>query len=274
MSFEIFMGIDQTGVASERGLPTPLPTAVIYKFGTQWILESDLSLPGLTKKSIESLIQDLNPHNQLASTVILIGSTLGLPKNVFPKNKNIFDLMQRAHRFSANGQRLGAKTAHAFFAQFIEKTSDPHPLRECERIASAPSIFQTQSEQKNISSATFRSWSELGSATEKWFYLWPIDDRHNHPSRHSGPWIFEAHPEVLWKRILKTKIRNPELLKEFLLIQKLVKLHPSVLRSLGQVRFCDAVILAYAGMLFHKRKQLFRAPKAASLKKEGWILGI
>ncbi|MDG0815200.1 hypothetical protein [Bdellovibrio svalbardensis] len=274
MSFEIFLGIDQAEAAAEKGHSRPLPTAAIYKSGSHWILESDLSISGLNKRNIESLIKDLNPQHKLSSTIILLDSVLGLPKGVFPKNKNIFELMQRAHRFSDDGRKLGPKTAHAFFAQFLEKTSDPHPRRECERIASASSIFQTPSAPKNISTGTFRSWTELGSSKEKWFSLWPMDDLHHQRLHLHGPWIFEAHPDLLWKKIIKSNSRDTESLKNFLAAQKFVKLHPSVLRSPHNLNFCDAIILAYSGLLFHKRKRLFRTPKVPSLKKEGWILGL
>ncbi len=273
MSFEIFLGIDQTNSPPGKGFPDPLPTATIYRSGSTWIFESDLSVPDLTQRSLDSLIKDLNPRYKLASTIILIDSVLGLPKDIFPKNKNIFDLMQRAHRFSHDGKNLGAKTAHAFFAQFLEKASDPRPLRECEKVAATGSIFQTYPLQKNISNGTFRVWSELGSSKEKWFSLWPMDHL-PHQNHHQGPWIFEALPSFLWKKVIKSAHRDPEILKDFLINQKLVKLHPSVLRSLSNENFCDAVVLAYSGFLFHKRKQLFRTPKVPSLKKEGWIIGV
>lgn len=269
MSFEIFLGIDQTGAIAKHGMPQPLPTACVYREHGQWVLEGELSLPSLTKESVEALVKEIRPRLSLQNTVILLDSVLGLPKSVFPKNKSLFDLMQRAHRFSHDGKRFGAKTAHAFFAQFLEKNPEAMLLRECEKIAEASSVFALHPFQKNISCGTFRSWSELGSSPEKWFSLWPIDNPEN-----QGPWIFEAYPSFLWKKVVKSSTRDAEVLRAFLLNQKLVKLHSSVNKSLGDVDYCDAMVLAYSGLLLHKRRALFKIPKASSLKKEGWILGI
>ncbi|QDK39266.1 hypothetical protein DOE51_17555 [Bdellovibrio sp. NC01] len=86
--------------------------------------------------------------------------------------------------------------------------------------------------------------------------------------------MFEAYPDLLWKKLVKSPTKDPVALKAFLSAQKLVKLHPSVSKSLASIDFCDAVILAYAGLVFQKRRQLFKNPKIASPKKEGWILGL
>ncbi|WP_168196485.1 hypothetical protein [Bdellovibrio sp. NC01] len=270
MSFDVFLGIDQTGAVTKSGLPQPLPTAIVYKDGgAMWILESDLYLPNLTRRSTESLIKDIDPRLEIEKSAIILDSALGLAKDIFPKNKNIFDLMQRAHHFSYHGKRFGEKTAHAFFAQFIEKNPAHIPQRQCEIIAHEKSVFQSHAFQKNLSTGTFRAWSELGSASEKWFSLWPMDEA---PAK--GPWLFEAYPDLLWKKLVKSPTKDPVALKAFLSAQKLVKLHPSVSKSLASIDFCDAVILAYAGLVFQKRRQLFKNPKIASPKKEGWILGL
>ncbi|MBO9668482.1 MAG: hypothetical protein J7501_16920 [Bdellovibrio sp.] len=201
--------------------------------------------------------------------MILLDSVLGLPREVFPKNKSLYDLMVRAHRFSQDGKKFGAKTADAFFAQFLENSRSPTPRRECEVKANAVSVFQRIPFQRNIGVGTFRSWSELGSTQQKWFSLWPIDDADK-----PGPWVFEAYPTHFWKTIIRSNKRDPSILKEVLSTQKHLKLHSSVFKSLTNPDMCDAIVLAYSGFVLHKRKKLFVQPRSTSPKKEGWILGI
>lgn len=272
MAFEIFLGIAKTSVNTKPVPMAPLPVAIAWHEDGYWMLESDLTIPALNYDVLRSLLKDIKPHFELKDSGILLDSVLGLPKEVFPKNKTLFELMQRAHRFSHEGRQIDLKTAQAFFAQFTERIPESEPIRDVERLGKLPSVFQTHPQQKNISAGSFRFWSELGSSAQKWFSMWPMDDLSA-----PGPWLFEAHPEQLWRKLVKSPEQDPEALRNFLLQQKVVKLHSSVLRSITKKEFADAVLLACAGVLFQRKKKLFSASKKSkgtSLKKEGWILGI
>lgn len=269
MPFKIFLGIDQNGSLHKDGSAKSLSVAAIYKDKMNWNLESDLALPHLNKQSVEALIHDLNPRFDISNVVIILDSALGLPRSLFPKNKTIFDLMVRAHRFSDDGKRINPKTANAFFAQFLENTQGPPPRRECEIKLDAHSLFHYQPFQKNAGVGTFRSWSDLGSSQNKWFNIWPFDD----PNK-DGPWLFEAHSTHFWKTTLKSPDKDCSVLKEALERQKFLQIHSSTLRSLQSADLCDAIMLVYGGFILHRRRKLFQTPHGMNLKKEGWILGV
>lgn len=269
MAAKIFLGIDQSSSLHKDGTAKALSVAAIYKSKLHWNLESDIALPHLNKQSIEALIHDLNPRFNISDVVIILDTALGLPRSLFPKNKTLFDLMVRAHRFSDDGQRINPKTANAFFAQFLENTQGPPPRRECEVKLDATSLFHYLPFQKNNGVETFRSWSELGSSQNKWFNIWPFDD----PTQ-SGPWLFEAHPSHFWRRVLKSPEKDCLVLKESLERQKFLQIHSSTLRSLQSAELCDAIVLVYGGFILHRRRKLFHTPSGMNLKKEGWILGL
>lgn len=266
MSFDTFLGIDQTGSTNARGEARALDVALLYHQGSSWYLKGDLKLKHLEKEDIENLLT--HSHIESQRTLIALDSVFGFPTEAFPANTDIKQMMRQASLYTYQEKEFGSETAFQFFNSFlseIQKENLPHRLAESE--AKANSIFRLKPYQKNIGCGTFRSWKELGKDTT-WFNLWPFE---NTEARFV---ICEAYPTLLWKKILGSPTRSGAFLKEFLKKQKDFKVDESCLRACDYADKADALALCIGAFYLARDKKIFHHPDDPRIQKEGWIMGL
>ncbi|MEZ0392596.1 MAG: hypothetical protein ACAH59_10285 [Pseudobdellovibrionaceae bacterium] len=284
--FTTFLGIDQTGATDHKGLPKPLPVALITRTSSGWQLTFSqkgrrLEMPSLHQESLLRILHDFpHPGRDLSRTALILDSVFGLPASQWPPQaQNLFTLFQRASQFSYQGKEFGREAAEKFFAQFLKnkKPSGKLPQRICEIKTGANSIFLTKPFQRNIGCGTYRIWKELGSAREKWFQIWGFDEPL--PHLQDGPWIFEAYPSFFWKKILGFAKRNPQDLLRYLKTEAIhldLQIEPRSLNLLLEdPDLCDSVVLALSALILQEKNfEIWHLPQIPELQKEGWILGL
>lgn len=285
--FSTFLGIDQTGATDSKGLPKPLPVALVYKTSQSWKLVFShqgkrLDIPSVTRESLLQLLHQFpHPGRDLSRTALIMDSVFGLPQAQFPLKSggsdSLFDIFKSASKFTYLGKAYGRDTAEKFFAQFLKNhRGSLLPRRLCEEKSGANSVFLTRPFQRNIGCGTFRIWKELGAAPEKWFQVWGFDEAELHVQ--DGPWIFEAYPSLFWKKVLGFSSRNPKDLVRFLQTSapRDLDFQPRQLPLLLEdPDLCDSVVLALSALILQEKQNgLWEIPSIPHLDKEGWILGL
>lgn len=284
--FTTFLGIDQTGATDSKGVAKPLPVALLCQVGPEWKLHfseksSRLEISSLTRQNLLELLSNFpHPGRDLSRTALVLDSVFGLPKRQWPfsqgGSEKLFELFQKASRFSHNGKAYGRDTAEHFFREFLQSYSGSRlPQRLCEIESGANSIFLTRPYQRNIGCGTFRIWKELGSVSEKWFQVWGFDEPA--PQLQDGPWIFEAYPTLFWKKILGSPTRKASELVRWLSTESplRLKLPPSQrLLLMEDPDLCDSVVLAVCAWILQERNEIWTIPQFSGRQKEGWILGL
>jgi hypothetical protein len=316
--FDLFIGIDQTGAALESGTRAkPLPVAIYSLRGQQphLILHDrsgrSLTLSHLHPDNLDGLLREnncLTAHQTVDSRVaLLIDSVFGLPSTVWPFDKapgaetlwhlfartaldtnerKGFGLKPAAHFFeellnSAHGHlpRAKAQLSPASGHSLIRRDGTPItdlPTRTCERLAGANSVFRTRPYQRNIQCGTYRIWRDLGSLGKPWANIRCFETRST--VRNDRPWIFEAYPSLLWRKLLQIRTRQLGQLPSALKMCE-----PTIhLTEQGRALIArnpdhaDAAVLAVCGGLLQKAGKLF-APIPLDnylLGREGWIVGL
>lgn len=292
---KVFVGIDQTGAATKNGSAAKaLPVAIVDARSKRprLITSAEDGAPlWLDTFSDSSLSRTLSRaglpgvHAGSSSLAILADCVFGLPAEAWPEgappgSATLWSLFREAARDDETRAGYGLKPAAKFFAEALLRSSyrgsEPHPVRCCERLAKANSVFRTHPYQKNIQCGTYRIWRDLGRATEAWVKIrWfepqatALDER---------PWLFEAYPSLIWRELFNLRTRD------------LTRVHDAIEAAFahfelplnldetieGSADRTDAIVLALGGWWLNQEGKLF-APSPLprlSLGREGWIVGL
>jgi hypothetical protein len=299
-AFDLFIGVDQTGAVTGGGLAAkPLPMALLTKGTRPRLILHDrsgrpLRLASFNRTALESALSSAEipgPDRRLRSskTALLVDCVLGLPKEAWPSGSDpgietLWKLFDQAARNIGERQGYGLKPAAGFFSSLLAEAGfkaghDPYPVRECEELANANSVFRTHPFQKNIQCGTYRIWRDLGSSSSSdghWLNI-----RYFSPAsrlKHDAPWLFEAYPSLLWREVLGLKTRNLSLILETI-ESKLpeLEIEKACRERISQdADAADAAVLALGGLILQRRKLLFEGAPSSSrrLAVEGWIIGL
>lgn len=284
----VFIGIDQTGASISKGRAKALPLAYVdARMPTPRLKTTDssgraLTLETFAQNAIERLLEANDVANAVdvvrsSQTAILIDSVFGLPAELGlkPGAATLRSLFSRAAHHEGG---YGLKAAASFFDAIRGRDLTGFPLRECEKIAGANSVFRTQPYQRNIQCGTYRIWRDLGLHGSEWVHLRYFERR-----RPNRPVLFEAYPSLLWRDILKLKTRNRDELTKSLTSLNFnsrdnaaLIIEPADLRAMiDHPDHADAGVLALGGFQLH-REGLLRVTKSndQTLAREGWITGL
>jgi hypothetical protein len=198
-SFQVFLGIDQTGAWDPRKRrPKPLPLVMIAKDpkDPSRFRLSTHALSALTPDALRSIGVD----PLITPTLILVDSVFWPAPSESISNPPIMDtgLMWqefcRARLHASRMEKLGSASAEDFFKTHHRPSGT---LREVDRQVRAHSLYSPRPFQRNIQCGTYRVWVDLGTETEPWARMWPW------PSKKTVPtWIAEGYPSWI-KRSLK-----------------------------------------------------------------------
>lgn len=285
--FELILGVDQTGAVLGKGLRAkPLPVVLAVKEKEKWkiITHKQRKLLFLERFEPDTIARLLDSHGfsgSLNNLACMVDCVFGLPSLTDPQIKRgstyLWDLFYEASKFSFSKKEYGREVAEKFFSQFLPKRCNKLPTRFCEEVSGSNSVFQVRPYQKNIQTGTFRIWKEIGGLKKPWARVWPFDSAGTAEEK-EGPWLFEGYPSLIWREVLKSKIRNPLLLKR--LSQKTgLKLAVDNFKALETAPdHADAFVLALGAISLLAKNELwepwplfFKEPRRL---QEGWILGL
>lgn len=309
--FNMFIGIDQTGASMLGGRAArPLPIAVLERKQKKLRLhlrspksERRLEIAGFSKDEFTRALEELKLDcNALAkpTTAILADCVFGLSEKVWPGPPGAETLRSLFAR-AALSKDYGLKPAARFFdeilaEQKIEKSL--YPVRRCEMIANANSVFRTHPFQKNIQCGTYRIWRDLGIHGSAWLHLRYFEkaaeaqitaEKENEQAARSRqlnrihsptrPFLFEAYPSLMWKRMLKLRSRDLTQFKaalELTFKDRLEVDETHLAQMLRDPDHTDAAALALGGAWLAERNELIDGGPSRSkwLAKEGWIVGL
>ena len=285
--FEIFVGIDQTGASLRGGVEArPLPVAVVEKVGDgAWLVTHDpsgrpLRLAAFAPEEVERVLRESRgAKSSLGRHVaILADCVFGLPAATWPAkhagNRGLWELFAHA---AAHEGGYGLKPAAAYFANILARAGEQperYPVRECERLSGANSVFRTHPFQKNIQCGTYRIWRDLGRTRGQWLnfrYFTPERE-----ARSNKPWVFEAYPSLIWRELLMQRTRNlSELGRALKANAPEVAIDEASLAHIERdADAADAAVLAVGGYLLQKKRLLFADAPRKDEGKEGWIVGL
>lgn len=285
-SFRYFVGVDQTGASISGGRSArPLPCAVFD--ATQYRLHlfghdrKPLWLKSFNETSLRELfiridIEAAEVHSR--TTAYLVDCVFGLSENTWPPHLPAgLHGQWRLFRRAAQAEGFGLKAAAHFFAQILKDAGvPPYPVRRCELLVNANSVFRTHPFQKNIQCGTYRIWKDFGSESKPWMnirYLTPAAD-----SKLDRPWLFEAYPSFIWREIFGLRTRDLKLFPEALntVFPKLHLSEETMALLARDPNFTDAAVLALGGYALQRRGTLWSDKPSRSKwrSKEGWIIGV
>ena len=283
--FRTFIGIDQTGAATQSGRSAKkLSAAIARSRGSRSSLEVEIELGTLRSLSPDSLYELTKSAGVVPSAskpaALLIDCVFGLPLEIQIGERqgalSLWNLMQQTLRQS--DPAFGRQPGQQFFKSFLPNFTGTYPLRNCDRLARASSLFQTIPFQKNIQTGTYRIWRDIANEGKPWLHFWPFELRGG-----TYPWwAFESYPTFLWREVLGLKMRSSGLLRaaasrasheaglelRFNGWKSLVK-HPDL---------ADAFVIALSGAILQTRRALWE-PESGMMttgnkSQEGWILGL
>ena len=294
--FDLYFGIDQTGAAKHGGLRAkPLPCAVLQVLPDNEIVlhlhssvdGSKLNLESFNQSCLQNVLTQCGLNGDLLMrdrTGIFLDCVFGLPSATWPGGpglQSLWNLFSGAHSFPGG---YGLQPAANYFARILarsavdisETANKKYPVRNCEILANANSVFRTHPFQKNIQCGTYRIWRDLGATAHPW-----INIRHFTPSRAVSadlPWLFESYPSLFWRTLFGQRTRNLQNLREAVTTAlpnlRLNKIDWALLAHDPDI--ADAAVLALGGYLLASRGALSqrRADRRAWLAREGWIVGL
>jgi len=243
-TFELFIGIDQTGAVAANGQPKSLPVCAIYRRKT--IINK--TLPRLSLQEIQKFVlENFNLDIQSVKTLICIDSVMTLPAPLKLTHRQI---LQKIKKYSFEKKSYGAICAFHFFNSLNDKPQIQS--RYIEKKLGANSVFKLKPFQKNIGCGSYRILKEL-SLDPDWYQLWPVEKNKKQIT------ICEGYPSYYWKSMYHLPQRN--LLK----IQKMTDL------QFKNQDFADSFVLAKAAQKFGPQMQSMRLPQISKI--EGWVLG-
>lgn len=237
----IYLGVDQTGAVSHKGIPKVLPASVLIDNRIELFHLKSFNASEL--KTVSSSLQTIHA---------VIDCVLGLPKQL---GRDLRESFQKTLEFRGYGRAPARDFFRAIGNGRLYR-------RACELRLNANSVFLEHPFQKNIQTGTFRFWKDLAQDPD-WFYMPWIEK----PARKNLTPIYEGYPTYTWKTLLGAKHRKPSDLKD--LIKKFDS-RIALPRGFSQAvekdpNLADAVVLALAAREWTKTK-----PKPHS---EGHILG-
>jgi hypothetical protein len=250
--FDVYIGIDQTGAVTSKGVPRDLPATILHVNNFSISIFANLKLPSMTTEEIQKLIKSVYGPSQKsrAPYLVCVDAALGLPEFT---GTSFSDLKLKVAHFEKGGKKYGARLAHDFFRSFLGEMS--RDIRTIEKITGSNSVFNLHPYQKNIGCGTFRILKDLTRSDGK-YSVWPFEDFNS-----AGCAIAEGYPSLYWKALFGLKKRSLEDLK---------KLVPQL--QFTSVDSADSFVLALAGLLYHK--QILKIPSQHICRREGWILGV
>ena len=182
-TFEVVVGVDQTGARKNQSRAKALPTALLIldnkKKMHNWHLRPSLELRDFNKSSLLQLIKENFKETEWSKVLIVADCVLGLPKQVVgrkPPYRLLTSLMEAAARFEG----VGLKAGEDFFNEHLpvaDKLDDKALLREQEKFLKCLSVFKNKPFQRNVQTGTYRIWGDLGQNKEyQNFNIWPYED--------------------------------------------------------------------------------------------------
>lgn len=309
--FDFFIGLDQTGaVLGDGSRAKLLPCAFVDARGKRPRLTASLpaksrggkssqplKLPSFSEEALVTTlhlagIEPIRGKKSIlhsSTTAILADAVFGLPAGAWPAApagaQTLRGLFAKAARDSATRKGYGLKPAAAFFSEILRDSvqaspavaqgAGPYPVRDCEILAKANSVFRTHPFQKNIQCGTYRFWRDLGTYGSEWIHLRYFEDANEF--RHDRPLLFEAYPSLIWREALKLQTRDRTQLREALKLFGDVDISASAVDLMVEdPDHADACILALGGYwLAHQDKLVDGcASKDQKLAREGWIVGL
>ena len=296
--FNFFIGLDQTGAVLEGGLRAkPLPVAFLdARAARPKLIATSSSEKGATPKPLklttfskESLLQLLASQQvklaeqTLASsqTAILADAVFGLPQDVWPNFKTLRSFFEEAASETETRKGYGLKPAADFFSKILNDAnrnslnSMPYPVRDCETLANANSVFRTHPFQKNIQCGTYRFWRDLGLYGSEWIHFRYFERAKDF--RLDRPLLFEAYPSLIWREALSLRTRDRTKVREALKLFGDVEISEQDVDLMERdADHADACILALGGYWLAKHDKLITGGSSTDLKlsKEGWIAGL
>lgn len=296
--FDVFVGVDQTGAATSGGTEAKsLPCAVLFRDETGWILratnlstESPLYLSNFSRRSLIDMLTEAGLPEPTAivgsaKVALLVDCVFGLAQEAWPRNKKsgaatLRKLFARAARDEKGRRGYGLNAAAAYFKDVLRRSSTPpaegaYPVRECEVLANANSVFRTHPYQRNIQCGTYRIWRDLGRFGSDWVHLRFFERASDLRPR---PMLFETYPSLMWNLSLDLTTRHMPSL-----VVALDRAFPDVAISkqdidaiLASPDRADAAVLALGGRWLRDRGLLVHGEpsKSKTLAREGWIAGL
>lgn len=250
--FDFYVGVDQTGAVTSKGVPRDLPATIIHVNRRSTSIFTNLKLPSMTTEDIQKLINSVDgpSRKSRAPYLICVDAALGLPEFT---GSSFSNLKLKATHFEKGGKKYGARIAHDFFMSFLGEMN--RDIRIIEKITGSNSVFNLHPFQKNIGCGTFRVLKDL-TRSERNYSVWPFEDFNSEECA-----IAEGYPSLYWKTLFGLKRRSLEDLK---------KLVPQL--QFTSVDSADSFVLALAGLLYHN--QILKVPSQHICRREGWILGV
>ena len=278
--FDVWIGVDQTGaVRKGRGgvrTPVPLKAVVISEGRVRAVPLDHLSRAVLEEKILAPLGRPLGPRIALVLDCVL-GLASAARSGAAPGGDSLWALM-----CGTEALEYGRAPAEEFYEGILLRArrqgmiGGTIPVRACETIAGANSVFVPRPYQRNIQTGTFRIWKDLvRDAPARWLNFWSIDDRGTALVR--APWAFEGYPSWVWRNLLGCPARKPERMKEFLSALEIDRETLGLLSS--DPDWADSAALALGARILQDQGRLEEpAPGFASRRPgrgvEGWIMGV
>jgi hypothetical protein len=195
------LACDQTGAKDSRGLPKPLPAAVVQLQFNPFLIE-EVACLSLAQLLPPQQLKDIS-INPLTQVWYILDTVLGLPKTCGRVVDHELFMAAKEYRHKHG---LGLQAAHQFFQSLLPKReetkiSEPpiHPRRRIEEELKAQSVFALTPYQRNIASGTYRIWSELADWNPLNYRIWP-DSLPDDESTHPRVTLVEAYPSAIWSK--------------------------------------------------------------------------
>lgn len=262
-----FIGLDQTGAVNPKGHPKPLPLAFLD--GRSGLLRTralngrPLTLPTFSRDALEAVlvenaVEDAHEIVRSPKTGLFVDAVFGLPMGLkAPSPRELFVS-------ASQHEGYGLKAAAGFFKTLAPQID--YPVRRCESLAKANSVFRTHPYQKNIQCGTYRIWRDLGLHGSDWVHL-----RYFEKKKPTRPILYEAYPSLMWKQLLQLQTRDRTKLEASLKKFDVEIPKDDLQLMIENADHADAAMLALGG--FFLRPEVSRSTDER-LSKEGWILGL
>lgn len=279
-----FIGIDQTGAALSPLEARPLPFAFIDarttpRVRTVGLDGRPLRLARFSRDAVETLlvengVDDAHSVVRSAKTAFMVDCVFGLANSLrYPPGAETFRQLFAAAAARTDG--YGLKPAAAFFDDVLKRAPAPSrerfPVRLCEIIAKANSVFRTHPFQKNIQCGTYRIWRDLGLHGSDWVHL-----RYFEKEMRERPFLFESYPSLFWRELFGLRTRDRRELEGALKKHGAVLDRADLELMIENPDHADAGVLAIGGLALAREGKLFDGPRSRSRKlaREGWIVGL
>jgi len=218
-SFRTVLGIDQTGAARKRGtVAKPLPVCLGAQLQPgRWRITAvnqvgnrPLQMSGLTPSALNEIrAQSGLPVNH-GPLAVVVDAVLGLPESVGCEDMNeLWEIVSRTQDYSGYGLRVGKRffsdlldDGNELLLQSSKRSLSGFPLRECDRLAKANTVFSPRPFQRNVQTGTYRIWKDLSSqGRNRWFRWWPFENG-GQPSD-GEVWLFEGYPGYMRRQFFR-----------------------------------------------------------------------